>query len=161
MGKDMKQECRLWSVWMTWVAIPGIAVLLGLIQGWTAGAIVLVVGVVAEMAYVRWFPRVSRWVGYGSVDDVPANASVGPGALPRVTLYTAIGCPFCPIIRQRLEELAHDLGFEMEEKDVTFRPRLLAAKGIRSVPVVETGGRYLVGNATSEKLLAFLKGSGA
>ena len=48
------------------------------------------------------------------------------------------------------------MGFEFEEVDVTFRPQLALEKGIRSVPVVETGGRLLVGNATSAALAAFL-----
>ena len=72
-------------------------------------------------------------------------------------LYTANLCPFCPIIRQRLAALRATLAFDLEEVDVTFRPGLVMRKGLRSVPVLEAGGRYLVGNATTAELLAFLQ----
>jgi hypothetical protein len=42
--------------------------------------------------------------------------------------------------------------FSLEEVDVTLRPGVLMAKGIRAVPVVEAGDRLLTGNATSEQL---------
>ena len=47
-------------------------------------------------------------------------------------------------------------GFSLQEVDVTLRPVILVAKGIRAVPVVEVGGRRLDGNATSEQLAADL-----
>jgi glutaredoxin len=49
------------------------------------------------------------------------------------------------------------LGFDLQEVDVTFRPQIVSEKGFRSVPVIEAGGRFLVGNATSAELAAFLK----
>jgi len=152
----MKQECPLAMVWLFWLCLPGLALLVGFRQGWLTGAFVFMAGVGAQLAYLRHFPRLSRWLGYGSVQD--AAAAVGPSrnGLPRVTLYTASVCPFCPIIRSRLQALRRDLGFELEERDVTFHPQLVREKGFRSVPVVEADGRYLVGNATSRELAAFL-----
>jgi CBS domain-containing protein len=46
------------------------------------------------------------------------------------------------------------MGFTLEKIDVTLRPDLLAAKGIRSVPVVEVGARLLFGLVTTKELAA-------
>ena len=86
-AKRMKQECPVAFVWLTWLGLPGVALLIGFSEGWVAGALVLLVGVIAQVSYIRWFPKISRWIGYGSVADVPA-VSMGT-AVPRVTLYTA------------------------------------------------------------------------
>jgi glutaredoxin len=109
---------------------------------------------------VRWFPSISRSMGYGSVADTPAEAVPTSGTLPSVTLYTANVCPFCPIIRRRLAELQRRSGFEVREIDVTFRPEIVRAKGLRSVPVLEANGQLLVGNATSAQIAAFLEKAG-
>ncbi len=160
----MKQECPLPFVWLTWLGLPGLALILGLSQGWLAAVLVLLVGVIAQIAYIRWFPRMSRWMGYGSVDDVPAEHVLSTTA-PKVTLYTANVCPFCPIVRRRLLELKQQISFELDEVDVTFQPQIVLQKGLRSVPVIEAGGRFLVGNATSAQVAAFLteaaQGSGS
>ncbi|MBC8402130.1 MAG: glutaredoxin family protein [Candidatus Marinimicrobia bacterium] len=76
--------------------------------------------------------------------------------MPRVTLYTANVCPFCPIVSRRLNELKRQIPFELEEVDVTFQPKIVRQKGLRSAPVIETDGRFLVGNATSTQIAAFL-----
>ena len=155
-GVHVKQECRLWNVWIAWVAMPGFALVMSLLGRWQVGVLVLVVGIAFQLAYVRWFPHLSRWLGYGSVADVPAQTTARVAVPTQVTLYTARGCPFCPIMRQRLSQLQGELGFKMVEHDVTFRPGLVAAKGLQSVPVIEAHGEYLVGNATSAELLGFL-----
>ncbi len=152
----MKQQCYLLAVWLTWLGLPALALIFGFSQGWPAGVFVLLVGVLGQVAYLRWFPRISRWVGYGSVADVRAEAvSLSEESL-RVTFYTANVCPFCPIMRERLMELKRALPFELAEVDVTFRPQVVCAKGLRSVPVIEASGRFLVGNATSAELAEFL-----
>lgn len=157
----MEQRCYLWAVWLTWLGLPLLAVVAGLRIGWLAGGFVLLVGVVGQMLYIRWFPSLSRWVGYGSVADVPAtSASALARPSLRVVLYTANVCPFCPIVKRRLTDLQQRMGFELEELDVTFRPEIIRAKGLRSVPVVEANGRLLVGNATSEQLATLLNESG-
>jgi len=150
-----KQQCYLWAVWLTWLGLPALAVILGLSVGWSAGVFVLLVGVVAQVAYIRWFPHLSRWVGYGSVADERVE-SMPPRSTTKVTLYTANVCPFCPLVRERLQRLHQELGFELNEVDVTFRPALVQSKGFRAVPVVEIDGRHVVGNATSAQLAALL-----
>jgi len=49
----MKQECPLPFVWLTWLGLPGLALILGLSQGWLAAVFVLLVGVIAQIAYIR------------------------------------------------------------------------------------------------------------
>jgi glutaredoxin len=66
-------------------------------------------------------------------------------------------CPFCPIIKRRLTDLRRQFPFELEEIDVTFRPEIIRAKGLRSVPVLEANHRLLVGNATSAQIAEFLR----
>jgi hypothetical protein len=41
--------------------------------------------------------------------------------------------------------------------DVTFRPQVVRAKGLRSVPVLEANGLLLSGNATSAQIVEFLE----
>ncbi len=153
----MKQRCYLVAVWLTWLGLPLLALVVGLRAGWLGAIVVLLVGVIAQVLYVRWFAHVSRWLGYGSVADAAADPASLAALPPRVTLYSASVCPFCPIVRRRLAELRRQRPFELEEVDVTFRPDLVRAKGLRSVPVVEANGRVLVGNVTSEQLAEFLR----
>jgi glutaredoxin len=160
----MKQQCYLAMVWLTWLGLPLLAVVVGLraglVRGLPVGVVaavfVLLVGIVAQVLYVRWFPHVSRWAGYGSVADSPADPTSMPPQLPRVKLYTANVCPFCPIVKRRLSELQRQRPFELEEIDVTFQPEIIRSKGLRSVPVLESNGQLLVGNATSKQIADFL-----
>lgn len=155
----MEQRCHLAMVWLTWLGLPLLAAIVGLRSGAIAGLIVLGAGVVAQMLYIRWFPGMSQSMGYGSVADTPAAPVATTGKLPGVTLYTASVCPFCPIVRRRLTELQRQSGFDVREIDVTFRPEIVWAKGLRSVPVLEASGRFLVGNATSAQISEFLESS--
>jgi glutaredoxin len=155
----MKQECKLSSIRVIWVAVLGVVLALGTARGWPAAVLAVIVGVLFQVGYVRTFPHVSQWLGFGSVDDVrPAHHARSAAAIPRVTLYTAAGCPFCPLVRQRLHQLQQELWFALDEHDVTFPSATLRGRGIRSVPAVEVDGRFLVGNATSYALVAFLTG---
>jgi glutaredoxin len=145
---------------MTWAVVPATALAIGVTRGWWLALLITGVAVAGEMAYVHAFPYISGLLGYGSVEDEKSLPSAGAVAVPHVVFYTARGCPFCPIVRHRLEQLQHDLHFqfELEEHDITFRPQLLFDKRIRSVPAIEASGRFLVGNATSDQIAAFLKG---
>ena len=153
----MEQRCHLSMVWLTWIGLPLLAAVVGFRLGVLAGLAVLVTGVVGQVLYVRWFPRLSRSMGYGAVTDTPAPTVPTSGTLPGVTLYTANVCPFCPIIRRRLAELQKRMEFEVREIDVTFRPDIVTAKGLRSVPVLEANGHLMVGNATSAQIATFLE----
>lgn len=156
----MEQRCDLRMVWLTWLGLPLLAVIAGVRLGVLAGVFILGVGVVAQVLYLRWFPYVSRWMGYGSVADTPAAPAAGGAPLPGVTVYTANVCPFCPIVRRRLEDLQRQRPFELQEIDVTFKPDIVRAKGLRAVPVLEANGQLLVGNKTSAEILEFLTRAG-
>lgn len=155
----MEQRCHVAMIWLTWAGLPALAIIVGWRHGWLAAAVVLPVGVLAQILYIRQFPHLSRWMGYGSVEDVrPAPGTLDAANL-QVTLYTASACPFCPIVRRRLADLQARHGFELRQIDVTFRPEILREKRIRSVPVIEANGRVLTGNVTSAEIAEFLKRS--
>ena len=155
----MEQRCHLAMVWLTWLGLPLLSAVVGLRAGLVAAVVVFAVGVLAQVLYVRWFPHLSGWMGYGSVQDTPASSASIEAPLPKVTFYTASVCPFCPIVRRRLADLQRHGRFEIEEVDVTFRPEVIRAKRLRSVPVLEANGRLLVGNATSAQIAEFLRSS--
>lgn len=152
----MEQRCHLSAVWLTWVGVVAIASAIGWRSGWIVGLPALVIIVIGQRLFIPAFPRFAGWMGYGSVEDVPSPHPLPAGAIPRVTLYTASVCPFCPIVRKRLLDLQRRLPFELEERDVTFQPGVIRSKGFRSVPVLEVGERRLVGNATSAQICALL-----
>ncbi len=153
----MEQRCPLATVWLAWLGLPLLALVVAIRTNWLSGLVVLAAGVVFQVLYVRSFPRWSRLLGYGSVEDVPATTLVAtPASRTRVTLYTASVCPFCPIVRRRLVALQKQLGFDIDEVDVTVRPDIIRAKGLKSVPVIEANGQLLVGNATSQQLATLL-----
>ena len=146
----MKQECHISMIYLSWaVYLGGIAAALFL-RRWTFCAVWVVAAPVFQWLYIRQFPRLSAAMGYGSVAD-EAAPPVGP-APQEVTLYTALGCPFCPLMEQRLEKLQAEMQFTLRKVDVTLRPDLLASKGIRSVPVVEVRGQFLFGLASTNDL---------
>jgi glutaredoxin len=162
----MKQQCYLAAIYLNWlVLVAGLSYLLlthhyGFAIAW------LVALPLAMWAYFRVFPSISQAMGYGKVDDKPAHSADRPDLHPNgshltVTLYTALGCPFCPIVEKRLQALRESMNFEIEKIDVTLRPDLLASKGIRAVPVIEVGERRIEGNATSEKLTSLILGEPA
>ena len=103
---------------------------------------------------LRFFPSVAAWRGSGSIidDKLPARMEKTSVAPVEVTYYSLFGCPFCPIVSQRLDALQKEMGFTLTKIDLTLKPQVAAGKGIRSVPVVEVGGNRLIGNSTTEQL---------
>jgi glutaredoxin len=154
MKRTFRQRCYMANVYGSWLVVVALIAVVLWWSGPLAAVFVGAVGAAGLWLYVRTFPSVSGLMGYGSVADVkgPARGTVAR----KVTLYTAVGCPFCPIVRRRLHALRREQGFELEEIDVTLRPRLLVAKGIRAVPVVEVDGRAHIGNATTAELASFI-----
>ncbi len=153
----MKQYCHISFIYLSWAIFIG-GLVIFIVKGAYILAIVWVmIAPLAHWAYIRTFPALSRYLGYGRVDDRwPENTSRVP---TEVTLYTALGCPFCPLVRQRLRALQKEMGFALQEVDVTLKPDLLIAQGIRAVPVVDVQGRRIFGCATSEQLAALIRGS--
>lgn len=146
----MKQQCHISMIYLSWAVYAGGFVALNLYSHWLLAALWLIATPVVQWLYIRKFPSLSASMGYGRIADQPATETAP--APVTVTLYTAMGCPFCPLLEQRLETLQRAMNFNLERIDVTLRPDLLASKGIRSVPVVEVQGRFLFGLASSQDL---------
>ena len=148
------QQCSVSSLYASWLFYPLGLAFFGFSGNWIGGIVWLVSVPCLRWGYVKLFPRVSAIKQYGNVDDkLPAHVDRAP---VRVTFYSFLSCPFCPIVLARLVALQKEMGFHLEKVDVTFQPHILANMGIRSVPVVEVGVRHLVGNATSEQLAEFI-----
>lgn len=150
----MKQQCNITYVYGSWlILICGL--IFHLFRGSYVQAGFWVFFIVLFLwLYVRYFPSVSKYMGYGSVEDLqPTN--IQP-VITNVTLYTGLGCPFCPLVKKRLKKLQLKMGFNLKEIDITLRPELLIQKGIRALPVVEVGNAHWVGNATSDQLTTFI-----
>ena len=148
----MKQQCYIPMIYLSWAFYLGGLAASVWYSRWVLGAVWFVTVPIIEWLYIRRFPSLSAIMGYGRIIDEPAR-TVDPAPV-KVTLYTALGCPFCPLIKQRLESLQKTMNFSLERIDVTLRPDLLASKGIRSVPVVEVPGRFLFGLVSTKDLAA-------
>ena len=153
----MEQRCTILNLYLNWTLLLGGAVFLLMTERYLLLAVWLVAAPIFQVVYVRVFPRLSHAMGYGSVEDTPATSSEHPPV--DVTLYTAAGCPFCPIIEERLEALKATMGFRLTKIDVTLRPDLLAAKKIKGVPVIEVGDTLRTGNLTSQELAEMIGGA--
>lgn len=148
------QQCYVLGLALSWLGYLGALVYFAVERAWTAGAIIAVLIPCLRWALFHYFPDVSRFLGYGRVDDrLPDSASTAPVA---VTFYSFFSCPFCPIVLRRLEALQQMMKFTLETIDLTLKPQLIVGKGIRSVPVVEVGDKRLVGNLTTARLAEFI-----
>jgi hypothetical protein len=104
----------------------------------------------ARWVSLRLSPFTAKWRGQGSVaDKLPSSVNE---VHVEVAFYSHNGCPFCPIVKRRLEALQKKMDFTLTEIDLTFKPQVAASKGIQSVPMVEVGTERLLGNATTERL---------
>jgi len=146
----MKQQCHIFFIYGSWVIYLAGLLFLFAREDYIRGTSWLVLVPLVLWAYVRFFPSISQYMGYGSVQDQPAKET-GASSV-NVTLYTGLGCPFCPIVKARLQALKKQMGFQLKDVDVTLKPNVLISKGIRALPVVEVGTAVLVGNATSDQL---------
>jgi glutaredoxin len=150
----MEQRCTVVNLYLNWALYLGGAAYAFATDRYILLAAWVLSAPLIQIAYVRLFPHLSSLLGYGSVAD--EVASLTPVAPVDVTLYTAAGCPFCPIVEHRLEALRQAMGFRLFKVDVTVRPDLLTAKRIKAVPVVEVGGESITGNLTSCELAALI-----
>jgi glutaredoxin len=159
----MKQQCTLrnlyFGVLMFAILYSGGVVFYATRDNWPALLVWLVLLPCARWAGLRLSPLTSKWRGLGSVQDkLPSSVSK---AHVEVAFYSHNGCPFCPIVKRRLEALQKEMGFTLTQIDLTIKPQLAASKGIRSVPVVEVGKERLIGNATTEQLAQLIAGAQA
>ena len=155
----MRQQCHIAMIYLSWALYLGGLAVAAWYGHWALGAVWLVSVPAGQWLYIRKFPSLSAGMGYGRITDQPVSTVAS--APVKVTLYTALGCPFCPLIEQRLESLQEAMNFSLERIDVTLRPDLLASKGIRSVPVVEVQGRFLFGLVSTKELAGWVAGTAA
>jgi glutaredoxin len=150
-------SCTMWSLYVPLLAYAFGLALFVYTRNVLGVVLWLVVAPSLKWAYIRLFPRISHLWGYVRVEDkAPAHTSKSQAL---VNYYSFVGCPFCPIMEQRLEALRKEMGFTLNRIDVTLKPQVLMAKGIRSVPVVEVGENRLVGHATTEQLVELIERS--
>jgi glutaredoxin len=148
MAKQL--QCNVTGLILSWVVYLVVIGFLAQERHWAGGLAWLILVPCVRWVLFRYFPRISRFLGYGRVDDV--LPSTIRSARVAVTFYSFFSCPFCPIVWQRLEALQKEMDFTLQKIDVTLKPQILMSKGISAVPVVEVGEDRLVGNATSEQL---------
>jgi len=157
---SMKQQCALtnlyFGVLLFAIAFAGGVVFFTFRGNWPALLLWLAALPCARWAGLRLSPLASKWRGQGSVDD-KLPSSVNPAHV-EVTFYSHNGCPFCPIVKRRLEALQKEMGFTLTKIDLTIKPQLAASSRIKSVPVVEVGKERLIGNATTEQLAQLIAG---
>lgn len=162
MNNSSKQQCTLPHLYVAVVLFAvlyaGGVVFLAFKNDWPALVLWLVLLPGARWASLRLSPFTSKWRGQGSVaDKLPAG--VVNEAHVEVVFYSHNGCPFCPIVKRRLEALQSEMTFTLTKIDLTFKPQVAASKGIQSVPLVEVGKDRLFGNATTEQLAQFIAGA--
>jgi glutaredoxin len=151
----MEQACTVRRLYFT-VAMAAVFYPAGLVfffykRNWPVFSLWLLLPLF-RWAMMRFFPNAVAWRGSGSIaDKAPATIQKAPAPV-EVTYYSLFGCPFCPIVAQRLDALQKEMGFTLNKIDLTLKPQVAASKGIRSVPVVEVGSDRLVGNVTTEQL---------
>lgn len=149
-----EQQCNVSGLALSWLGYLAALVYFAYARSWVVGGLFLILVPCVRWALFRFFPSVSRFLGYGRVDDqMPRSTSTARVA---VTFYSFFSCPFCPIVLRRLESLQQTMKFTLEKIDVTLKPQVVVSKGIRSVPVVEVGGKQLVGNVTTAQLAEFI-----
>ena len=152
----MKQQCHIAFIFLSWIIYLGGMIFL-IWRGFYVHAFAwLFFAPLFQWAYVHFFPKLSQYMGYGSIEDKPALLVEKRDI--QVTLYTGLGCPFCPVVKERLIKLSSRMGFQVKDVDVTLKPGVLLAKGIRALPVIEVGENRLTGNLTSEQLARFIEG---
>jgi glutaredoxin len=150
-------SCTMWSLYVPLLAYVFGLALFVYTRNVLGVVLWLVVAPCLKWAYIGLFPRISHLRGYVHVEDkMPAHTNKSQAL---VNYYSFVGCPFCPIMERRLEALRKEMGFTLNRIDVTLKPQVLIAKGIRSVPVVEVGENRLVGHATSEQLMELIERS--
>lgn len=157
----MRQQCTLTSLYIAVLGFSilyaGGAVYLAFTRNWPALLGWLVLLPCARWAGLRLSPYTSRLRGQELVEDkLPAAVNK---AHVEVVFYTHNGCPFCPIVKRRLDALQKEMGFSLTKIDLSFTPQLAASKGIQSVPVVEVGKDRPFGNVTTEQLAQLIAGA--
>lgn len=146
-----QQQCSVAGLFRIWGGYAAGLAVFAYSRNRTGFLLWLVLVPLGKVLQVRFFSYFSRFFGYGRIENDVPSVHVEQSSVS-VTYYSALGCPFCPIVLHRLQALQKEMGFALTSINVSLNPQMIASRGIRSVPVVEVGGNRLVGNVTSEQL---------
>jgi hypothetical protein len=153
---DNRQFCSVAGLYRIWGAYAVGITILAVATNWLGLILFAVLVPLGKFAQIRYYRRLSPLFGYGTLaQDVQAQTT---GSAPRVvTFYSAMGCPFCPIVLKRLEALQPKMGFTLERVNLSVHPRFAISKGILSVPTIEVGDTRLIGNVSSSQLAELIE----
>jgi glutaredoxin len=74
----------------------------------------------------------------------------------KVTLFSKPGCHLCDDVRALLDELQHELGFAIEEIDITHDPQIFARYRYEIPVVLKDGEEVARGRITDRELVNLL-----
>jgi glutaredoxin len=156
---DNRQFCSVAGLYRIWGAYAVGITILAVAANWIGLILFAVLVPLSKFAQIRYYRRLSPLFGYGKLaEDLPPQSTA---SAPRVvTFYSAMGCPFCPIVLERLEALQLKMGFKLERVNLSLHPRFAITKGLRSVPTIEVGDTRLIGNASSSQLAELIEQRG-
>src|SRR5262249_29886958 len=101
---DNRQFCSVVSLYRIWGAYAVGITILSVASNWIGLILFAALVPLGNFAQIRYYRRLSPLFGYGKLakDVPPQSTASAPGV---VTFYGAMGCPFCPIVLERLEAL--------------------------------------------------------
>jgi glutaredoxin len=145
------QQCSVAGLYRIWGAYAVGLAIFAFAANWIGFGLFLLLVPIGKLVQMRFYPQLSGLFGYGPIanDEFPAAVARSSAT---VTYYSALGCPFCPIVLQRLQALQKQMGFALQTINLSVNPQIAIWRGIQSVPVVEVDGDRLIGNVTSEQL---------
>ena len=107
----MKQQCHISMIYLSWALYVGGLAASAWYSYWALGAVWLVTAPIIQWLYICRFQSLSASMGYGRITDEPAR-TVAPAPV-KVTLYTALGCPYCRLLERRIESLQRTSGIAL------------------------------------------------
>jgi thiol-disulfide isomerase/thioredoxin len=145
------QQCSVAGLYRIWGAYAAGLAIFAFAANWIGFGLFLLLVPIGKLVQMRFYSQLSSLFGYGPIanDQFPPSVAISSAT---VTYYSALGCPFCPIVLQRLQALQKQMGFKLQTINLSLNPQLAVTRRIQSVPVVEVDGNRLVGNVTSEQL---------
>src|SRR5579871_4885006 len=102
-----EQHCNVAGLALSWIGYVAGLGYFSYRREWFF-ALLWMVGILGlRWTLFHFFPRISRFLGYGRIVDKLAYispATANPGATPViVNFYSFFSCPFCPIVLARLQ----------------------------------------------------------
>jgi hypothetical protein len=90
------QQCNVLALALGWLGYFGGIIYFVYQRSWIVGALFVVLIPCVRWVLFHFFPTLSRFLGYGRVDDqFPESTNTSRVV---VTFYSFFSCPFCPIV---------------------------------------------------------------